>query len=60
MKRRDVMIGLAATALMTVPPVQALQFRLSERQAGEGVRAALSQAARDACSACYSTSLMVA
>jgi len=46
MKRRDVMIGLAATALMAVPKAQALQLRLSERQAGEGVRAALSQAAR--------------
>ena len=46
MHRRSVMLGLGASALAITAPVSAVQFGLSENQARDGIRSALSQAAR--------------
>ncbi len=46
MHRRTLILGLGAAALALASPVRAAQFRLSERQAGAGIREALGQAAR--------------
>ncbi|WP_291843211.1 DUF4197 domain-containing protein [Maricaulis sp.] len=46
MHRRSVMLGLGAAALAAAAPADASQLGLSERQASEGIRSALGQAAR--------------
>lgn len=46
MHRRSLVLGLGSLVLLAPSAALAGQFRLNERQAGEGVRAALSQAAR--------------
>lgn len=44
--RRTLIIGLATSATFLAAPARAFQFGLSERQASDGIRAALTQAAR--------------
>jgi len=46
MDRRFFTLGLASALVMAASPVRAGQFGLSDRQASEGIRAALGQAAR--------------
>ncbi|MAK65179.1 MAG: hypothetical protein CMF75_10655, partial [Maricaulis sp.] len=46
MHRRTVLLALAGLGVSALPTAQAAQWGLTERQARDGVRAALSQAAR--------------